>query len=514
MNRSVAACVAALAGLSAAPVLAQDLTPPPPASTPLTPPPPAPDQPVQAAPPADATAPPPSVTTTVAAPAPVQTSSLRAPDMFASAAGPTGLPDSLWVGASADLARTVIPMAAQKPLSPAATAFARRLLATGGQAPDGAGADADLAAARVGAVLALGDAAGASAMLEHTPGVTASPALSQIAAEADLVVNHEDQACQVGDALTQGKDQPYFRRLRAYCLLRAGNADAAQLAYDLAESQAKDAVYKRLMSAAVSGAQPGDASLRNGLDLALSKRLMLDLIPAVNTAWRPILVELAGDPGYADAVRAAAQAQLKADGPPDPPAAAAAVLTPLEAGDLKGARAARAGIERNDAAGATVLELALIDAALTAAEGRVDPPVMDQLVERGTTGDPADRLRAQQAAALYGALGAPMSGQARSEFAAFDLGRSSASQARLLELGLASAPGDVALLSLWLAADAGPGGPPPVERAQIVRALMRAGFPDNARAFALEGLIGLIAPPQVTPESRPKATARRRRLEP
>ncbi len=398
-------------------------------------------------------------------------------------------------------------MAAQKPLSPAAQAFAHRLLSTGGQAPDGGGADADLAAARINAVLALGDAAGARAMLDHTPGVTASPSLSQVAAETDLVLGQDDQACQVGDSLAQGKDQPYFRRLRAFCLVRAGNTDAAQLAFDLADSQAKDQVYKRLMSAAVSGTAPGDASLRNGLDLALSQQLKLDLTPAIGSAWAPILVAIAGGPAYADPIRVAATAKLKAQGYGDPPTVAAPVLIPLEAGDVKSARAARVQIERNDAAGATVLELALIDAALTTAEGHIDPAVMDQLVERGAAGDPNDHLRAQQAAALYAALGAPMTGQARAEFAAFDLGRSSASQARLLELQLASAGGDAALLSLWLAADAGPGGPPPTERAQIVHALAAAGFDQDARAFALEGFIGLITPPpaQPAPVSEPKA---------
>jgi hypothetical protein len=381
--------------------------------------------------------------------------------------------------------------------------FADRLLATGGQAPDGAGADVELAAARIAAVLALGDAPGARAMLDHTPGVMASPALSQVLAEADLVMGQADQACQAGDALTQGKDQPYFRRLRAFCLVRAGNTDAAQLAFDLADAQAKDAVYKRLMSAALSGAAPGAASLRNGLDLALSQQLKLDLLPAVDTAWTPILAAMATTSAFPAEVSAAAQARLKARGLSEPPTVAAPVLIPLEAGDLKSARAARAQIERNDAAGATVLELALIDAVLTAAEGRVDPAVMDQLVERGTAGEAPDRARAQQAAALYAALGAVMSGQARAEFAGFDLGRSTASQARLLELDLVNNRGDAALLSLWLAADAGPGGPSTLERARIVRVLRGFGFAQDARNVALEGLIGLIAVPPEPVRTKP-----------
>ncbi len=454
-------------------------------------------------------------TTVVAAPAPIQASVLQAPDLFSAANGVTGLPSDLWRGSSADLARTVMPLIAQKPLSPAAAAFALRLASTGGQAPDGAGADPDLAAARIAIVLALGDAAGAHAMLEHTGGVSASPALSQVAAEADLVLGMEDQACLVGDSLTQGKDGPYWRRLRAYCLLRAGNTDGAQLAYDLAESQAKDVTYKRLMSAAVSGTPAGEADLRNGLDFALSQRLKLDVTPAIDKAWAPVAAVLAANTAQPDAIRAAAAARLRGGRPGAPSPIAAPVLTPLLAGDLQAAGSARAQIERNDAAGATVLELALIDAALTTAQGRIDPAVMDELVERGAAGEAKDRASAQAAAALYAALGAAMSGQARAEFASFDLGRAPGAQARLFELTLGAnglAPGDIALISLWIAADGGAAGPGPATRAQIVHALNQAGFTRDARALALEGLVDLMSPaPEPTPRPRAPAPPRRPR---
>lgn len=497
MTRSTPVCFAAVAWLAAGAALAQ--APPAEAPPAAAPAPAAVTAPTPAAPPpADE---PPPAPATVAPPAPVKSASLRPPDLFAATTGPTGISESLWQGSSADLARTVFPLVAQKPLTLAGAAFAHRLLVTGGQAPDGAEADADLAAARIGAVLALGDPTGARIMLDRTPGVSASPALSQVSAETQLVLGQTDQACKVGEALTQGKDQPYFRRLRAFCLIRAGAVDEAQLAYDLADAQAKDAIYKRLIGAALFGTAPGAPSLRNGLDLALSQQLKLDLTPALDGAWAPILAVLSSDPAYPDGFRAAATAaRLKPYAYPDPSVIAAPVLIPLQAGDLKSARAARVQIERNDAAGATVLELALIDAALTTAEGRADAAVMDQLVERGTAGEAADRLRAQQAAALYAALGAPMSGQARAQFAAFDLSRSSASQARMLELDLAPSAGDRALLALWLATDAGSGGPAPVDRARIVRVLSQAGFKANAQTFALEGLIGLLSPP---PEAAP-----------
>src|SRR5688500_16367781 len=68
----------------------------------------------------------------------VQVSSLAAPDGFTTAGRETGLPATLWRGASVRTARSVLPLLSAKPLSPAAAQLARRVLATGAQGPDGA----------------------------------------------------------------------------------------------------------------------------------------------------------------------------------------------------------------------------------------------------------------------------------------------------------------------------------------------------------------------------------------
>jgi hypothetical protein len=370
-------------------------------------------------------------------------------------------------------------MAAARPMSPAAGAFATRLMSTSANAPDGGGADADLAAARIEVVLSQGDAAGARAMLDRTPGVRQSAALSQVAAEADLVLGREDDACALVDNLAAGKDAPYFRRLRAYCLVKAGDRAGAQLAYDLTAEQAKDDIYKRLMSAAVSGAsatgQP--ASLRNGLEYALSRRLGLDLTPALDKAWAPILTTVARDPS------APAEAQ----------AAAAAQLAKRQA----------------DINQASTLDPAVRDAAVSVADNKLSADMAERLAAAGVAGS----VEAQQALALYAAAGAPGAGRVRAAFAGFDIGPARASQARMLELDAVSsggAKGDAALLALWLMADAGEAGPAPADRARIVRALNRAGFADDARRYALEGLLRLQPPPPVAaPPPPPKAAAKK-----
>jgi hypothetical protein len=404
----------------------------------------------------------------------VQAAPLRAPDLFSSDAGhATGLPPDLWRGSSFDLARTVIPMVAVKPMSPAAAAFAIHVMSTSASAPDGGGSDPDLAAARINVVLSLGDPAGARTMLDHTPGVRQSAALSQVAAETNLVLGREDEACSLVDTLAAGKDAPYFRRLRAYCLVRAGDKPGAQLAYDLTEEQAKDDIYKRLMSAAVSGAPATgqQASLRNGLEYALSKRLGLDLAPALDKAWAPITTMVARD---------------------------ASAPVPLQA--IAAARVARRQADLNQAAS---LNPVVRDAAASLADNKLTPELAEQLAAQGNSGQAV----AQQALALYAAAGAPGTGRVRAVFATFNVGAARANQARMLELDAVStggARGDAALLALWLMTDAGEAGPAPADRARIVRGLNRAGFGEDARRYALEGILGLqppvvaAAPPPLT----------------
>ena len=460
--------LAAALALAAGAAHAQ-LTPPPPAATASTPMATAPP-PVQPPPPAPAPAPAPVHAAVQAAP-------LQAPDLFSSDAGqPTGLPGDLWKGASLELARAVIPMAVTRPMSPAAQAFAAHVMSTAANAPDGGGADTELAAQRIYVVLSLGDPIGARVMLEHTPGVRQSPYLSQVAAETDLVLGREDEACTLGDNLVAGKDTPYFRRLRAYCLFKAGDKAGAQLAYDLTEEQAKDEIYKRLMGAAVSGAATGvQPSLRNGLEYVLSRQMGLDLTPAMDKAWAPVVTMVARDPQAQASVQAAA--------------------------------AARIAKRQADMNRASSLNPAVRDAALSVADSRLSPDLAERLAAAGASGS----MEAQQALALYAAAGAPGNSRVRSAFAGFDIGQGRANQARMLELDAVStrgAKGDAALLALWLMMDAGEAGPVPADRARITRALNVAGFAEDSRRYALEGLLALQPPPP-PPAPPPKATAKK-----
>ena len=456
----------------------------------------------------------------------VKVKSLAAPDYFSSPAAETGLGADLWKDTAPDIMRDVVPrLAGPKPLSPAFANLARRMLSTGANGPAGVGDEVEMGAARGLALIALGEAKGANAILDRATGAPGSTGLSMATAEAALITGDDDKACRVQDELTVDRGTTYWLRLRAFCQLRAGQADAAQLTFQLAQQQTKDGDYARLMGAALAGTAPGAASLKNGVNYALSRRLNLDIqtaaaIASASPALKPVLKPAGGDlagvapgadltaaeasdlaflrqakalPAFVEAAQASAAsiAVLAASGAPlqDPVLMARAALA---AGDVATAQTIRGRLVQDSIPGASTADLAVLDALIAAASGKVDNQVLGNLVSRGATG--GARSPAQAAAVLLSALGGTMDPDARAQFANFDLGRPAASAARiqlLEDAGAARRRGEAGLLALSIAAEAGAAGPQPVDRARIARALNRAGLAADARAIVVEGLLGL-----------------------
>ena len=442
----------------------------------------------------------------VASPAPgVEVSNLQTLDLFSGGRRDTGLPADLWKGSSAGVARDLIPQLGTKLLSPAAKALAVRLLSTAASAPDGAGADQALAAARAQALLALGDAAGAQAALDRMSNIGGNGALSQAAAETALVLGHDDQACRIANALTVDRGTAYWLKVRSLCQAIGGQTDAAAVTLSLATASGREPVFARMMAVLLAEAgDPGPASLRAGADYALSKRLMLDLTRAMATATPAIANVLNGGGTSApdaditvslgnlrkartvDALTAAARtaapviaAQAGAGAPlPDGVLLARAALV---AGDLKTALAVRQAIVE-----APAVDLALLDGAIAVASGRSDPQTFDRLVERGVAGS----VPAQSGALILSVFAGAVGPQVRAELAKFTTARGAALPGRLLALDLAAQAGlkgETALLALSIS-DAAVA---PADRARTVRALSQVGLDRDARALAIEGLIVL-----------------------
>lgn len=387
----------------------------------------------------------PTLAPTLAAAQPVEVTPLAAPDAFSTPGRATGLPLDLWRGASAATVKTVLPLLAEKPVSPAAAALARRVLATGAPGPEGLGDDPAVIGGRAGALIGLGDPQAAAAILQRASGLERSPELSQAAAESALLASDDARACAIEEALGTGRGQAYWLRLRTYCQALAGKTAEAQLTFDLAQGQARDAVFGRLMSAKLSGGAAGAAELRNGLDYALSKSLGLDLAAAKPST--------------------AVAAALAGGEPPEPLFDVAAV---------------------DSATGGLAAALAA---------GEAPPPGgLSALIAAAAEAEAKAAARLQGAALLLAALSPDLPAQDRGRLAAFSAPAGKAPAGRLLALDQAAdgrLAGEAALLSLWIAADAGTAGLALGDRVRIVRALSRAGLADEARAFALEGLAGL-----------------------
>ena len=376
----------------------------------------------------------------VAGPAAAQVAvtTLAAPDYFSLGDRDSGLSADLWTGTSPALARDLIPLVGKKPLSPAAAALARRVIGAGVAGPEGAGRDPDVAATRVQALLALGQSRTAWAAVERAPGVTTNVNLAQAAAEAALVVGQDDAACRISDQLSVGRGELYWLRLRAYCQARAGQADSAELTMTLANEKARDPVYSRLMGALVAGAgDPGAASLRNGLEYSLSRRLALDL----------------------DAARAGAS-----------PAVAGALWSVVSAAQSEEAMVARSVI----------------------VSAQSTPTLLDTLLNEADVATPKARPLLIGRVLLLEAMGAQVTIDARARLARADAGKTTAAPGLLLALDRAAnlgLKGETALIVLAIASDAGAAGPAALDRARIVAALRRAGLADDAQAFAIEGLL-------------------------
>jgi hypothetical protein len=168
------------------------------------------------------------------------------------------------------------------------------------------------------------------------------------------------------------------------------------------------------------------------------------------------------------------------------------------AGDIASAKAARAEVGQGGSAAPNPVDLALLDGLIAAAASPPDPAALDALDAVAAHAEGAARNRTAATLALLGGLGAPLSPQARFDVAGSDLGQSALASGRALALEQAADAGrigDVALYVLAQAADAGPAGPSPGDRALLVRALARAHLDADARAYAVEGLVALQTRP-------------------
>lgn len=153
--------------------------------------------------------------------------------------------------------------------------IARSVLVSGGRPPAGGRGDAELAALRIDRLLAAAGADDTFDLLERTPGVNRTPALARWHAELAFATGNSERACRTADAMTQGREDAYWLRVRAYCLALDGRDGAAELTAELARSQEPDAGFEaRLFAIMLDTPLDADApAADNGLQWAMSRAL-------------------------------------------------------------------------------------------------------------------------------------------------------------------------------------------------------------------------------------------------
>lgn len=185
------------------------------------------------------------------------------------------LPATIWSSSDADAVRAIL---GELPASTgpgwrqgAAARLAERVLLASGAPPRGGRDDFALAALRTDRALAAGRPEQVYQLLERTPRLNQSSALSRLHAETAFALGETETACRTAEGLLRGRDEPYWLRARATCLALAGNLPAAELTADLAASADGAAGFSALFDALVLGrGLPANARPSNGLELAIA----------------------------------------------------------------------------------------------------------------------------------------------------------------------------------------------------------------------------------------------------
>ncbi|MEZ5999834.1 hypothetical protein [Hyphomonas sp.] len=188
------------------------------------------------------------------------------------------LPTRMWRGARGEDLLALMQEARTKGLSPAEQILMRRLVLSGGRAPEGEEGNA-LLAERARIAFELGEAAAAAGQFAELkappPGVDAAA----MAADLNLVLGNEATACEALN--TPNPESEYWPRLRAVCAALAGNTSGAELAMEMAQAQGIEDNWLASAIFAMSGVAPTPpkAKFDSGIGFVMSNRAFLEVTP-------------------------------------------------------------------------------------------------------------------------------------------------------------------------------------------------------------------------------------------
>ncbi len=406
-------------------------------------------------------------------PAAIEQTELKALSIWqvgAPAPGEDTLPQSLWAASEAARLGALFDRV-QRPLSsPAANRLARAALLAPAEAPLGDGpALSEAGRKRFAALGALSAAEALASMVSAAPEARANPDILTFALQADLARGRTPDACRRAEEVVDPR--PYVLRLRAFCFALAKEADAADLAMEVARvGGAGDPWLSGLLPVLAGAAKPGTSAAKfdSSLNAAVSVHAGLKPGPKPLARSSAMAVSVvAHAPNAAPALRAEA-VEIALRGAFIRPEAAKAGLEPAFGlkpvkGQPPPPRLAGAWLQVQSAQGAPARALA-IETALTGASSYADFVATARLLAADIEALPREVSTAPAAFVLARAC------------LALGEGRRAADWRNLINKG--------------------PTPPPEAQRAALDMALVASGQGGaNTASVAMERRIGLAAGP-------------------
>lgn len=159
-----------------------------------------------------------------------------------------GLDPALWQGTSAATAAELLSKAPLNASNPVVANMVRTVVLTAGVPPTAKNAAASQSynAARLRALMALGDPSVLDNVVRRSPELASDPA---VRADLALAAGDVAGACTMADSITEGRSTPTWARLRAFCHITRGEIPAAELTVKLLRgSDYEDAMFYGLMN--------------------------------------------------------------------------------------------------------------------------------------------------------------------------------------------------------------------------------------------------------------------------
>lgn len=189
--------------------------------------------------------------------------------------GQGGMDSGQWSGTPADRAISLIEDTPDYYFNPVARNMVRSVLLSAGVPPEG-DTESAFTGARMNGIIRLSEMAAAQDIAGRSPNLSSSGALK---ADLALLSGDIETACQQSDSVIEGRTEPFWMKLRAFCHVQRGEGAAADLTLDLLGNSGHEDVYFQRLIRHLTGV-PGRPDLKgmphSPLHIALMGKAGLD----------------------------------------------------------------------------------------------------------------------------------------------------------------------------------------------------------------------------------------------